>query len=693
MTSDFILEIGTEELPASAIDSAMSQLKEIGIELMAGLELGHGEIRSYGTPRRLVLSIRDLDIDQPDRKLEAKGPSAQAAYAPDGAPTQAAQGFAKSQGVNVDDLEIRESDQGRYVYASRFVPGRPTSELLAEALPGVITAIDFEKSMRWGNRDIRFSRPIRWLLALLGDSSVHFSIEDIVSGNLTYGHRFLADNPMLVDSAEEYGQAMVKGRVVFDQVLRRELIVKLVNDAASEQNASAVIHGKVFDEVVNLVESPGAVCGTFADGFLELPREVLETAMESHQRYFPIEDANGNLAAGFVAVHNSDPENAEMIRRGNERVLRARLADAKFFFDEDLAKPLADKIELLKNVVFQEKLGTLYDKACRVKSLSSALTQMLGMEQIKPAVERAAMLLKADLVSNMVIEFPDLQGIMGREYAARAGEPKEVADAISEHYLPRFSGDILPPSEVGAIVSIADKIDTIAGCLTIGLIPSGSEDPYMLRRFSRGILEIVRAKQMRLSLLDMFDHAAALLVDAGVVAVTNEPRAEFTDFLSGRIRQYLLGEGFSYDTVDAVLSQSWEDIVDVINRTEAVDIFRAKEDMASLLVGFNRCKNLSKDASLQAIETALFAEREERILYEDLSRTNIQLDEHLENEDYAMAMRDLASLRSVIDNFFDRILVMTEDEAIKRNRVDLLHYAVKTFDRVADFSKIVISGS
>lgn len=694
MKADLLFEIGTEELPARALETAIKQISECAKNKFDELHLVYENIESAGTPRRVVLIVRGLAGQQPDRTIEARGPSKKAAFEENGEPTKAAEGFARAQGVLVADLELRDTEQGSYVYAVRGETGKSTVEILAEILPDLVTGLSFEKSMRWGNGEIRFARPIRWLLALYGSQKIGFAIEAVKSGDKTFGHRFLSPGPIKIGSASEYFAAMRSAFVIVDSQERADVITKMIMQKAAENSVKPVIHEKVFNEVINLVENPNAVYGTFDREFLSLPREVLETAMESHQRYFPVEDAKRDLAAGFIAVHNGDPACADTIRKGNERVLRARLADAKFFFFEDQKLPLAEKVKSLAQVIFQEKLGTLLDKTNRVIELAGRLADFIvAGEDVRDIAQKACRLAKADLVSSMVIEFPVLQGVIGREYAKLSGEGDAVAQAIFEHYLPRFAGDILPESEAGAVASIADKIDTIAGCLAIGLVPSGSEDPYMLRRFSRGIIDIVRAREYRFSIVELFGIALGQLTEAGIVPEVVDVNQEFADFITGRMRQYLLKEEFAYDTVEAVLSLGIVDIVDTIHRTEAVHSFRNKEDMDSLLVGFNRCRNLSKNVIRKEVDPSLFVEDDENVMHKSLTLANTQLDDHLAKEDYEKAMQDLASLRPIIDGFFDRVLVMTDDEVVKSNRLNLLRYAVETFDRVTDFSKIVVAGN
>ncbi|MBI4744022.1 MAG: glycine--tRNA ligase subunit beta, partial [Actinobacteria bacterium] len=492
MELDFLLEIGTEEIPASMVDLGMDQLKNLAKDLIKENRLTFTGLKTMGTPRRLVLLIENLSERQEESIEEIKGPAAKSAFDEKSNPTQAASGFARSQKADVSDLIVRDTPQGSYVFVIKRHKGETTQEVLPEILKRLVLSLSFPKTMRWGDSELRFVRPIHWLAALCGEEIIKFSLDGIESSNLSWGHRFLAESPVKIKSSKDYFKTIRDAKVIVDYEERRNLILDQINQIAKENNAKVVLNEKTFNEVVNLVEYPHSVCGSFSDEFLSLPREVLVTAMESHQRYFPVEDNEGNLKANFIVVHNGDENCRSIITSGHERVLRARLSDARFFYQEDQKEPFAGKTEKLKNVVFQERLGSIFDKVKRVEKIAGLIADNIGLDETeKKNVLKAAFLCKTDLITNMVIEFPVLQGVMGREYAKLSGEKEEVAKAIYEHYLPKSASDDLPESRIGRVVSIADKIDTIAGCFCIGFIPSGSEDPYSLRRQMYGIVEII----------------------------------------------------------------------------------------------------------------------------------------------------------------------------------------------------------
>ncbi len=605
MSRLLVFEIGTEEIPSAPLYAAIGDLKAGAESALRAARLEHAEVRTYGTPRRLVLEVEGLVERQEDRVERVKGPSAKAAFGPDGTPTKAAEGFARGRGADVSQLVVEEDDTGAYVYAVIERTGVPATDVLPQLLAELADGLEWPKSMRWGSGDTRFSRPVRWLFALFGADVVPVPFAGLTAGRLTWGHRLLASEPVEVPSAEEYSLAMTRGRVLLDQTERARLIREGVQAQAEAHDAVPVVPEKTFAEVVNLVEWPTVAVGSFDADFLEVPREVLETAMESHQRYFPLERGSA-LLPNFVVVHNGEPDRSDVIVAGHERVIRARLADAAFFYREDLQVPDEDRVAQLSGIVFQERLGTLADKVARVEALTSALAAQAGASDADAAAaHRAAHLCKADLVSHVVVEFPTLQGEMGRYYALASGEAASVAQAIPEHYRPRFAGDALPASAPGKLVSAADKLDTICGIFAIGQGPTGSADPYALRRSALGILGIVVDGGLRLRLADSisaaFDGYRETLPGLDREAVG----AEVREFVLGRFDGMLRERGHAYDTVAAVLAVAGDDPADAAARCEALTPFRSEPAIADLAIAFTRARNLSQRALGTSADVAL----------------------------------------------------------------------------------------
>jgi len=684
---DLLLEIGTEEIPAASVVIGKDQLKERAEALFNRYRLGFELVRTYGAPRRLALVVGNLDERQANAVHEVKGPAKKAAYTESGEPTKAAMGFAKSQGVPVESLVTRTVDGGEYVFAIKEEEGRDTGEILASILPEMVLSLSFPKAMRWGDGDIRFVRPIRWIVALFGDEVVSFEVDGVSSGNKSMGHRQLSENPITIERPCDYFEALLKNHVVVDQEKRAEIIKEEIERAIKDTGGRAVIHDHTFDEVLQLTENPHAIRGSFSKEFVELPRDVLVTAMESHQRYFPVEDGEGRLMPNFVVISNGNPDYTELIKKGHERVIRARLSDAKFFFEADSSKPLETYVDKLNGVTFQVRLGTVYQKVQRDERLSEAVGKAMGLSQEEiDHAKRAAYLCKADLVTEMVGEFPTLQGVMGKDYALVSGEPQQVADAVFEHYLPRSAGDTLPLTTAGRIVSIADKLDSIAGILAAGLIPTGSEDPYALRRQAHGIVSIVLENDLNIPMQSLIELALNLYREQGVDFDFNTTLELTEDFIRGRMRAYFLGLGLPYDVVEAVGSMSINDMVDVRRRAEAIAAKLDSRQMEDLLVAYTRCKNLAKPELGIQLDKGLLQEEAEKELYEAV----IEIDKDLvaAGKDYSSSIDILARLRVPVDKFFDEVLVMAKDEAVKNNRIRLLNYCVDFFSRLADFSKI-----
>lgn len=682
-----LLEIGTEEIPAASVVIGQNQLAERAQLLFDRYRLEYDVISTYGAPRRLALMVGNLDERQAKTVHEIKGPAKKVAYTPEGEPTKAAIGFAKSQGVAVESLETRVVDGGEYVFAVKEEEGRQTSDILATILPELILSLSFPKAMRWGGGDIRFVRPIRWVVALFGHDVVSFKIGNIFSGRESMGHRQLAKNPLTINAPCDYFEVLYNNKVIVDPQKRADIMKEEIERVVKDTGGRPVIHKHTFDEVLELVEFPHAVRGSFSNEFVALPREVLVTAMEAHQRYFPVEDMQGKLLPNFIVIHNGNPEYANLIRKGHERVIQARLSDAKFFFETDSSRPLASFVDKLKGVTFQAKLGTVFQKTERLVELAGYIAERLGLtKEDKELAKRASFLCKADLLTEMVGEFPTLQGVMGMEYARVSGEPEQVAVAIFEHYLPRSAGDILPQTLIGQIVSIADKIDSITGIIAAGLIPTGSEDPYALRRQAYGIVSIILENDMNIPVYSLIDRALMLYKEQGVEFDIAATRRLVEDFVRGRLRAYLLAQNLPVDAVEAVGTLPIDDIVDIRRRAQAVAEKLASPEMSDLLVAFTRCKNLAKPELGVEVSPSLLQEEAEKELYDAV----VRVDKGLEKADgnYTLAIDILARLKSPVDKFFDEVLVMVEDEALRNNRIRLLNYCYEIFLRIADFSQV-----
>jgi len=684
---ELLLEIGTEEIPAGFAPQALIDLEGIAQRELQGNRVDFGGIRTLGTPRRLVLVIESVAEKQRDEETKKIGPSKQSAFDAKGNPTKAAIGFAKGQSVPVESLTLVETEKGEYVCAVKKEQGKPTFELLSTFLPKWILSIPFQKSMRWADVPVRFVRPIHWILALFGGEVVPFEVGNIRSGNKTYGHRFMHSGSIPVKDFQSYLKATREASVMVDPVERKK---KIEEEMVRE---GAMVSGKVLkdesllNEVNFLVEYPVALCGAFDRQFLSLPREVLVHSMKEHQRYFPVEDGDGKLLPHFVCISNIHPKSREIVVKGNERVLRARLSDAAFFFEDDLKTPLENRVEQLKKVVFQAKLGTSYEKMMRFKQLALWMAERID-PRLKEAVERTSHLCKADLVTGMVGEFPKLQGIVGREYARLSNERPEVSDAISEHYLPAFAGDRLPSSPVGDVVSIADKMDTIVGCFGVGLVPTGTADPFGLRRQALGIIRIVLEKEYSLSLGELIEESEKQLKEK-MGRPVEQVKEEVLDFFRVRYQNFLLDRGTAFDVTDAVLSISFDDLLDVQGRIDALKKAREWKDFESIVIAFKRAMNILKGSlPKKEITPSLFVEAVEQNLYQSFLKGKKEIDFHLSRRDYSAALLEMTQMKKPIDDFFDGVMVMVEGEAVRSNRLALLDAIRKLFLRIADFSRL-----
>ena len=688
MPKELLLEIGSEEIPAGFIPPALTSLGELAAKALNDARLTHGEVRTMGNPRRLVLHVRDVSDRQPDSVRTVTGPPKKAAFDAAGNPTKAAAGFAKGQGVEVSALTVQSTDKGEYVAAVVEEKGLDSIEALANILPGLILSIPFPKTMRWMDREVRFARPIHWILAILDGEVIHFDVDGIKAGNLSRGHRFMSPGAFRVKDYASYIQQTKDNYTIVDMNARLEMARGLIKETADSIGATVLPDDGLLQEVSCLVEYPVAVLGGFDKEFLGLPKEVLVHAMREHQRYFALTDDGGNLKNFFITISNTKARDMEVVRAGNERVLRARLSDARFFYDEDMKHTLDERVEGLKKVVFQEKLGTVHDKIQRVTRLAEYVADTLYKDHaVTKSATRAAHLCKADLATSMVYEFASLQGVMGGEYARRQGESEDVARAITEHYMPRFSGDSVPSTKVGTAVSIADKMDTVAGIFSAGKPPTGSEDPYALRRQALGIIAMIYGGGLSVSLKALIGKSVGLLkVKADAAAL----EADILDFFRQRAANQLTSEGFEYDTVDAVLAREFDDIIYAKERVVALSNFRKAVGFAPFITAFKRVANIIPEGYSGALDEGLLKEPAEKELHAAYDGIKDDVASMLAARRYEDALGAIAAIRPAVDRFFDDVMVMDKDEALKNNRLALLSLLAGMFYGLADLKKIVV---
>jgi glycyl-tRNA synthetase beta chain len=683
---ELLFEIGTEEIPSGYIPPAMEDLRAVAGRLLQEHRLRFSSTRTLATPRRLALVVEGLAERQADARREVVGPTKAVAFDAEGNPTRAAEGFARGQGVPVDRLEVRALDRGEYVVAVQEEKGAPTPEVLLALLPKLVTSLSFPKFMRWGEGTFRFVRPIRWLLCLYGGKVVPVAIEGLKADAKTYGHRFLSPRGVRVRGFQDYLEKLEEKFVIVDPGRRRDLIRKLATAAAAAVKGQAVLDDELVETITHLVEFPTVICGSFKREYLELPREVIITPMQKHQRYFPVVDAGGNLLPHFVAISNMRAKDMELIRQGNERVLRARLNDAEFFYRDDRKLPLAERVPHLTHLILQEKLGTMHDKVQRIGRLAARIA-----ERVDPAcritAERAACLCKADLATTMVKEFPNLQGIMGREYARLSGETAEVCQAIEEHYLPRFAGDTLARSNAGAVVGLADRLDSIVGCFGVGLMPTGSEDPYALRRAAQGAVQTILHRNFRAPLGAMVEDAREGF-GGRLNQNAEKVRRDVLDFLRGRTQVLLADRGLPADVVESALSAGCDDLVDAARRAEALAVMRREADFGELSVAFKRVVGIVPKGFDRPVEVARLVEGAERALYAQAAALKSEVDALVGAQDYLGALQQIAALKPMVDMFFEEVLVIGPDEGLTQNRFALLKAVWDLFARIADFTKL-----
>lgn len=688
MPKDLLIEIGAEEIPASYILPALRQLEDALAGEFDDARLAFDAVETMATPRRLTMMVRNVADAQETVTRTVTGPPARIAFDEDGKPTKAATGFARSQGVDVGALEVVDE----YVRVEVTDEGKDASMVLPGLIAGAIGAVTFPKTMRWGP-DVRFARPIRWLVAMLGADVLGLEYAGLRAGNETIGLRFHAPGPHRVSGADDYEDVLARAHVMVDHRKRREFIASEADRLAAEECGGRVVPDEaLLDEVTFLTERPMLFAGGFDERFLELPRHVIVAAMKGHQRYFAVESDEGKLLPRFLCVANALPEGVRGIREGNERVLVSRLDDAVFYWREDTRTPLASKVERLKNVVWLEGLGSLYEKTERIEALAGHIAGRLNVPD-PDVVARAARLAKADLVTEMVKdgkEFTELQGAMGREYALQSGEPDSVAQAIVEHYMPRFAGDALPQGDAGIILSIADRLDSIVGCFSAGLVPTGSQDPYALRRQAIGLIRIVDEKRLPLSFEELVSRSAELFGVGG--AERDELVSMVVDFLRQRARVVLIESGHDYDLVDAVLEASFDRLVGVRPRLQALSHFREAEDFAPLVIGARRVMNILKGQGEPGHDPAALVEPAAVALEEARAQAANAVERAMDDGDYDAAVRELLALRKPIDTFFDDVMVMVDDESQRNARLGLLSEVRKLFLRIADFALVVLEG-
>jgi glycyl-tRNA synthetase beta chain len=686
-----LLEIGTEEIPAGYIEPALNVLTSTLLQKMTDARIEHGSAKIFATPRRLAVEVKKVADKQKSVTSEVLGPPEKIGLNNKGQLTVAAKKFAEKVGVSESALTVKDTDKGRYLCAKKSERGLPTRTVLKSILPEVILATPFPKTMKWAELDIEFARPIHSIVALLGDKVIPFTLGDVKSGKYTYGHYFMHPGKVKISNPKDYVKTLRSVKVHVDLEGRRKGVEKEIDKAAKRIGGKVLPDDALVDIVKNLVEYPVATAGKFDQKFLEVPREVLITAMREHQKYFAVIENNGNLMPCFIAVNNTRTKDMDLVATGHEWVLRARLADAQFFYKGDLEESCDDRVEKLKGVLFQAKLGSMYEKVRRVQKIAGFLADAVEKgSDLKKEVTRAAWLCKADLVSQVVVEFPKLQGIMGRVYASVAKEPGSVATAIEEHYRPIYSGGELPETVAGAILGIADKIDTICGFFSIGLIPTGASDPYALRRRGIGIVQITLKQNFPFSLREMIEKSLKLY---GIKSAkkNNETAEKVYTFLHNRMAHLLAEEGFSKDVVAAVAGVSVDHVPDVWNRVRALEVLKAAPDFEPLATAFKRVVNIIKkaeDFKIKPVDESLFEHESESALYLAYKDVKNKVSDNIDRGDLGQALHEIASLRDPVDAFFDGVLVMAEDVKIRGNRLVLLKHIADLFETIADFSKI-----
>lgn len=682
--SELLFEIGTEEIPAGYISAALRFFAEAAEKRFAELGLQHGKISTCGTPRRLTLAVAELQDKQPDRVVEHTGPSRQAGFDAEGNPSRAAIGFAGSKGVKVEDLKIIDTPKGEYLMAVESVRGGATIDLLPGILAGLVRDMPFPKSMRWGEGNISFTRPIQWLLAIFGGQVIDLMIDQTRAGDSTSGHRFMSREMFTVQGFDDYRTKLREHFVIVDIGERRQAVVEEVEKAVAEHAGKPILDEALVDTVTNLVEVPWGICGSFEEKFLELPREALITSMREHQKYFPVAGPDGDLLPLFVAVNNTRVDDRDLAVSGHERVLRARLEDGLFFFREDRKTRLADRLQKLEGIIFQKQLGTMLQKTKRNAVLAELIAAQVAPEQKEHAI-RAAELAKCDLLTEMVGEFPTLQGIIGREYALIDGEPEPVAVAIQEHYKPVRAGGELPEGIVGAVVGMADRLDTLAGCFAIGEKPTGATDPFGLRRQALGLLHIILGHGLKISLRETIDKA---LDGYDNLQIKSDAAGQLVEFIRLRFENDMVASGMKPEIVQAATAIGFDDAVDCRARIDALKNISGREQFGVLAGSYKRIRNIIKDNAATFVDETLLTEGAEKQLYQTFVGVRQEIEPLLQQRMYDEALESMLQMKEPVDLFFDEVMVMSDDQALRQNRLNLLTALGEIVLRIGDISRM-----
>lgn len=687
---DLLVELGTEELPPKSLLKLSQAFTQGIVDGLKKKNLGFDQVQSYATPRRLAVLIKDLDVAQKDKVVERRGPAVTAAFGDDGCATPAATGFAKSCGVQVEDLQTQKTDKGAWLVYHSEEKGLPTEQMVPEVVAASLDKLPIPKRMRWGDSEAQFVRPVHWLVLLLGEEQIEADILGVKAGRETRGHRFHHPEPVYLGEAQAYAPLLeTQGHVVADFSVRREAVRAQVLEAAEQLGATAVIENDLLDEVTSMVEWPMAISGDFDKQFLQVPTEALISTMKSHQKYFHVVDKSGALMPHFITVSNIQSIKPEVVRSGNERVIRPRLADAEFFWNQDLKTRLDTRTEKLKSILFQNKLGSLYDKSARVATLAGSIAKAIGGD--KSLADRAAWLAKCDLMSDMVYEFPELQGIMGRYYAVHDKENPEICSAMEEQYMPRFAGDTLPQTKTGQAVAIADKLDTITGIFGIGQPPTGNKDPFALRRAALGLLRIVIECELDLDIDDLLSQSVAAL---GQRVELKDCQAKVYDFIMDRLRAYYVDKGIPVELFESVLARRPTQPLDFHHRVLAVTAFRKMEQAESLSEANKRISNILRQAAekkfkvLAKVKASDLQDEAEKSLYKTIEDLSTEVNTLFDQGNYEKALQKLAGLREPVDQFFVDVMVMVDDEKLRANRLALMASMRDLFLRVADLSRL-----
>lgn len=690
MSRNYLLEIGVEEIPARYISNALEQIENNTAKIFKEEKVKYGSLEVFATPRRFSIIIKAIEDSKSVEELKIKGPAKKISFDEEGNPSKALQGFMRSQNVDKDSIIVEEFKGEEYVYALVSKESKSLEEIIKENMADLIKSINFPKTMKWGGKKIRFARPIRWIVSLLDKDVIEFDLEGIPVSNISKGHRFLGSNRIIIDDVLNYMDLLKENYVILDQNERRDIIELGSAKLVREKGGRILEDENLLEEVTYLVEYPTPLIGKIKEEYLELPRDVIVTPMKEHLRYFPVVDDNNKLKPYFITIRNGDEQYLDIVTKGNEKVLGARLEDAKFFFEEDTKEALENYVENLKTIVFQEKLGSLYDKTLRIQKLSEKIADYLEVgEQTQDNLSRASYLSKADLASKMVIEFTELQGKIGMEYALKSGENEIVSLAIHEQYMPRYAGDELPSTTAGALLSIADKLDTIAGLFAIDIKPTGSQDPFALRRSALGIINIIIDKKLNLPLNEIIDYALYIYVEENGLAFDyNKTKKDVLDFFKGRFRNIFLDQGVRHDLIDAVLNSNSDDIYDLKIRIKKVDEWLAERDAEGILNSFNRISTLAEKTESSEVKRDLL-EKEEIGLYDDYNSIEDKFVKTINKKEYNKSLDILASLTDSIDYYFENVMVMVEDEEVKQNRLALLRKIYDSMLMVCDLSKIV----